>query len=249
VADPEPSRAGDRPETDGTVALAEGEAEAADRPARPPSVPGPGRFGRFGQLPGLLRDPRVAWAVALVALVSALVLGLQARSLQGLEDRRAAVREAAEIVAARLTTFEGASIDEWVAQVQQLATSEYAGQLVERFDQALRESLRANDVRSTGEILDSYIQRLDGDDALAFILVRQTSTNAQRPQPIEDELRMEVTLRDVGGEWLAADVAVLGPSFLAGGDAGGTPAPTEAPSTGPPPAGPTLPAPTTPPSG
>lgn len=197
----------------------------------------------------VLRDPRLAWGVALLALVSAVVFGLQARSLSAREERRDTAREAAHTVAARLTTFEGATIDQWVAEVQALSTPEYAGKLVERFDQNLRESLRANDVRSTGEILDTYIQRLQGDEALAFVLVRQTSTNAQRPEPIQDELRMEVSLQDVDGEWLAADVAVLGPSFLAGGGAGANPAPTDVPSAGPPPAGPTPPAPVTPSSG
>lgn len=234
MTDHERSEAADQPEPDGgAIALAE--SPMAEHPSESPTPP------RLGGLGAVLRDPRLAWAVALLALVSAVVLGLGARSLRAMEDRRTSAREAAADVAIRLTTFEGATIDQWVADVQQLSTPEYAGQLVERFDQNLRESLRANDVRSTGEILDTYIQRLQGEEALAFILIRQTSTNAQRPEPIEDELRMEVTLQDVDGEWLAADVAVLGPSFLAGGEAGDVPSPSEAPSAGPAPAGPTAP--------
>lgn len=161
---------------------------------------------------GLLRNARVAWAVAILALLAAAVSGAQWQSLAAEARARQEAREAAEIMAAQVTTFEGATIDEFVQQVRELATGEYADQVTELFNAEFREALRENEVRSVGEVTRSFVQALDGDEAEAFVLVRQTSVNAVMEEPVEDELRMELTLAREDGRWLVADVAVLGPS-------------------------------------
>lgn len=159
----------------------------------------------------LLGDARVAWAVALLAVLAAVVLGVQWQSLRAEAAAREEARETAEVIAARVTTFEGATIDEFVEQVQAMATGEYASQVTELFDQEFRDALREGEVKSVGEVSRSFVQDLDDDEAEVFLLIRQTSVNAALDEPIEDELRMELTLRQVDGQWLAADIAVLGP--------------------------------------
>jgi Mce-associated membrane protein len=166
----------------------------------------PGRRGR-----GLLADARVAWAIAGLALLGFIITLVVALPVLSAERDRTEVRERAEIIAARVTTFEGATIEDWVAETRALATGEYAQQLTDVFDQELRAALRENEVQSVGEIQRSFVQSLEGDQAEVFVLARQTSVNAQREQPIEDELRIEVTLLRVDGEWLASDIVVLGP--------------------------------------
>lgn len=163
--------------------------------------------------PGLLRDVRVAWAVALLALLAAGFMALQWQSLRAEAIARDEAREAGEVIAARVTTFDGATIDEFVTKVRRRATGSYAEQVTELFDQDFRAALREGEVRSVGEVLRSFVQHLDGDDAELFVLVRQTSINAARDEPVEDELRMELTLQRVDDEWLAADIAVLGPGM------------------------------------
>lgn len=159
----------------------------------------------------LLRDPRLAWAVALLALLAATVFAVQWRSLAVEADAREQAREAAEVMAARITTFEGATIDAFVDQLRDVATGAYAEQVATLFNPEFRDALRENEVESVGEVERSFVQQLDGDDAEVFVLVRQTSVNAVTDVPVTDELRMELHLTRQGGRWLIADVAVLGP--------------------------------------
>lgn len=160
----------------------------------------------------LLRDPRVAWAVAVLAVLAAAVSAYQWQSLAGEAHARVQAREAAEVMAARITTFEGAEIDQFVERVKGLATGEYADQVSELFGPDFRTALRDGEVESVGEVVRSFVQELDGDEAEVFVIVRQTSINAVLDEPVTDELRMELRLARQDGRWLIADVAVLGPS-------------------------------------
>lgn len=160
---------------------------------------------------GLLRDARLAWGVAVLALLAAAFFGGQWRSLANEASAREGAREAAEVMAAQITTFEGAAIDEFVEQLRELSTGEYAAQVSELFSAEFREALRDNEVESVGEVMRSFVQDVDGDEAEVFVLVRQTSLNAVLQEPVEDELRMELTLERQDGRWRIADVVVLGP--------------------------------------
>lgn len=206
--DPPASNRAARREPGGGVETLEG--DAAAQPAEHDAAGHAGSARRGGRT-RLLADARIAWAVALIAVLAAAMLGVQWQSLRADAAAREDVREAAEIIVARATTFEGATIDGYVSEMRALATGEYAAQVTELFDQEFRDALREGEVESVGEVSRSFVQDLDDDEAEVFVLVRQTSTNAARDELIEDELRMEVTLRRVDGQWLAADVAVLGP--------------------------------------
>lgn len=120
--------------------------------------------------------------------------------------------ERAELIATQVTTFRGEEIDDWVSETQALAVDEYAEQVDGLFDADFRQTLRDNDVESTGTVESAYIQEMEGDDAVAFVVARQESMNTLRDDPVVDELRMEIELKLVGGEWLASNVEVLGPS-------------------------------------
>lgn len=159
----------------------------------------------------LLRDPRLAWAVAVLALLAAVASTIQWRSLAAEADAREDAREAAEVMAARITTFEGVAIDDFVDRLRDLATGDYADQVTTLFGPDFRQALRDHEVESVGEVVRSFVQALDGDDAEVFVLVRQTSVNAVVDEPVTDELRMELRLTRQEGRWLIADVAVLGP--------------------------------------
>lgn len=171
------------------------------------------RSGARGRrAPGVLRDARVAWAVAVLALAAAAVFAVQWRSLAAEADARVQAREAAEVMAAQITTFEGAEIDAFVEDLRELATGAYADQVSELFHPDFRDALRENEVESVGEVVRSFVQELDGDEAEVFVLVRQTSINAVLDEPVTDELRMELTLTREDRRWLISDVAVLGPA-------------------------------------
>jgi Mce-associated membrane protein len=162
----------------------------------------------------LVWQARIGLGVGILGLLLAAVFFLQVRDLRSAEAARAEVLEAGEITALRVTTFDGATIDEWVADTQSLATGDYADEVATLFDTEIRRGLAENQVQSVGEITSSFVQEVDGDEAVVFVVVRQTFTSLNQPQPISDELRMEVQLDLVDGVWRTSDVAVLGPSTV-----------------------------------
>lgn len=162
------------------------------------------------------------WALALIAVIAAATFATWWAPLHVEANEREAVRSTARELALRLTTFEGAQIEEWVAATQELSTGDYADEVTRLFDQEFRDALRDADAVSRGELIDLFVQDIDGDEALAFAVVRQTIANRHLADPVEDELRMEISLERVDDEWLVSNVAVM-PS------AGGGPQPAPAP--------------------
>ena len=160
----------------------------------------------------VLTSRALAWTVALLSLAAAVFAGMQWADLYAAERQRTEVREAARTVAGRLTTFEGTDIEDWYASALETATGDYGEQLREVFNQETRDQLRSIEAVSRGEIENLFVQEVRGDEARAFALVTQTYANTSTADPVEDHLRMDITLRRVEGEWLASEVAVLGPS-------------------------------------
>ena len=178
-----------------------------------------------------LRSAGLGWGVAILALALAAFAGIQWADLYSAERTREEVRTEARDLVLSLTTFEGATIEEWVADAQSRATGDYAEQLTTLFDQSLRDALREQEVVSRGEVDQLFVQNVDGDEASVFALVTQTIVNATTSDPVQDELRMDITMERVEGRWLASDVAVLGPAGLVGGAPEAPEAPTiDAPS-------------------
>ncbi|HWH33457.1 MAG TPA: hypothetical protein VNU01_12375 [Egibacteraceae bacterium] len=170
--------------------------------------------------PPLVRRLGFAWSVAAVTTVIALLFAVMWAPLYSQDRARDRVRAAAEQLVLHLTTFEGATIDDWVQETQRRATDEYAEEVNTLFDPELRAALRDAEAKSVGRLVNLFVQDVDGDDATVFAVVRQTITNARAPQPVEDELRMQISLVREGGTWKAARVEVLGPQ-----ESGQAPAP------------------------
>ena len=161
---------------------------------------------------GFLASPWLAWTIALIAIGAAVYAGMQWADLYAADKARAQVRSDASDLAAHLTTFEGENIEEWFAQAKDRATGEYAKQLTQVFDQANRDRLRDAGVVSRGEVKSLFVQEVNGKEASVFAVVKQTYVNNSTNDPVEDELRMDITLRQVGGRWRGSEVAVLGPA-------------------------------------
>ena len=188
-----------------------------------PEVKGLERRRDFGSY---LRSPWLPWVIAVLFLafgVFALLERSQAvqqredataelAQLREAEKDRAEVSAQANLVALRLTTFEGENIEEWYAQIRGTATGDFATQLAAVFDQQMRDSIREVGVVSRGEMQNLFVQDIDGDQAKAFAVVKMTYVNSQTRAPVEDHQRMDITLERVDGKWLASEVVVLGPN-------------------------------------
>jgi hypothetical protein len=169
----------------------------------------------------VLSRTRVAWAVALLATATAVLFASWWAPLQRAETTRKEVREAATRMVLQFTTFQGATIDQWVNDAKTVATGHYADQLTSLFDQDLRNALRERQVRSVGEILDLFVQDIDRTQAKVFAVVHQTIRNQDTPKPVEDELRIELEMRREQGRWLANNVSILVPGAGLAGSAAG----------------------------
>ncbi len=223
---------------DGTAAdLTPVDLTPADTPATEQPTPAPTRGAEVGDVVprsarSLLWQARIGLGVGLLGLALAVFFYLDTTDLRSAEATRADVLEAAEIMALRVTTFSGESIDDWVADTQSLATGDYADEVATLFDVEIRQGLADNQVQSVGQVTSSFVQEVDDDRAIVFAVLRQTFTSLNQPQPISDELRMEIGLQRVDGEWLTSEVAVLGPSTVSPVAADDTPGTTDVPSEG-----------------
>jgi len=181
-----------------------------------PTVPTAAPVALGGRPPGP-RGAKLAWSVAALTTLLAIAFAVAWAPLYSAAKDRERVRESAEQLVLHLTTFEGATIDEWVQDTQRRATDDYAEEVNTLFDPELRGALREAKAKSVGRLVNLFVQDVDGDDALVFAVVRQTITNAASPTPVEDELRMQIELRQVDGDWKAAKVEVLGQGSEQGG--------------------------------
>lgn len=215
----------DTREDPAAVAADPGASPAEDDAVRPPdglpeTVPRPVRT--------LIWQARLGMAVGILGIALALASMLYAQGLRSDAATRAAVLDAGEVIALRVTTYEGGAIDDWVTDTQSLSTGEYAREVASLFDPDIRAGLAEAEVESVGEVISSFVQDINGDAATVFAVLRQTYQSNVSPRPTSDELRMEIQLTRVDGEWLASDVAVLGPSALSTvEDTGTTPDSTE----------------------
>lgn len=202
----------DRPAVDDTTVSDAGATASDEQPA----VKGLHRRRGIGSF---LRSSWLPWIVAVLAIAIAVFSAIQASQarsevaqLRAAERVRAEVAREANTVALRLTTFEGEDIEQWYTDIRDTATGKFKDQLGQVFNQETRDTVREIGVVSVGEIQDLFVQDVDGDDARAFALVKQTYVNSSTPDPVEDHQRMDIHLKRVNGRWLASEVAVLGPN-------------------------------------
>ena len=169
-------------------------------------------FDRHRGIRGAFRSPVLPWVIAVVALALAAWFALQASELRGREALRAEALRAGELASLQLTTFTGAGIDQWVEKTKSLATADFAQDLNKQYDQQLREDLRELDVEAVGEVLNSFVQRVEGDEAMVFTVLRQTTRYPEFDQTVEDEVRFEISLQRDQGKWQVSDAQLLSPT-------------------------------------
>lgn len=152
---------------------------------------------------------RVLTVVAVLGVVGTLVFaGLwigERRSGQG----EAAMEARGEEFLLALTNFDAATVDEDFDRIVELGTGDFAAEADQFFGSDVRLALREVQASSRGEVRDLYVQSFAGDRGRLFAVVDQTIANNRFPQPQVDQLRVELVLQRVDGEWRIADVLVL----------------------------------------
>ena len=103
------------------------------------------------------------------------------------------------------------------------ATGEFADQAEQQFaDDDTRAALREVQASSRVEVRDLFVQSFDGDKGRVFAVVDQTIANNQFPNPRSDQVRLEIGMRKVDGDWKVSTLDVLEAPAAAAAIAGGT---------------------------
>ena len=192
----------------------EGEAEPA---GEAPSDDGAGR-GLFG------------FSLAQIVLIVAAVLGIAGTLVffflwRGEKDddaREGDVRDAAEEFLQALFEFDGATINEdWDHLISLTTGDARLGAEQEFGSPENRQEMAENRVASRWDPRDVFVQTIDGNNASVFAVGDQTIANDLQPQPVRDQLRIEITFLHEDGEWkvsridlLQAPASAAAPDFL-----------------------------------
>ncbi|BBB40352.1 membrane protein [Mycobacteroides abscessus subsp. bolletii] len=107
-----------------------------------------------------------------------------------------------------LTSIDSNDIDESFRKILNGAT----GDLKKDFTPAsvqLRQLLLDNKAASHGKVVNSAIQYKSTNKVVLLMMVDQSITNTQRPDPRVDKSRMKITMEKIDGRWLASKLEYL----------------------------------------
>lgn len=169
--------------------------------------------------------------LAIVGLAGTLIFGFKWNQERTADGAQASMETTASDFLVALFDFDGRTIDADFDNILDYATGEFADQAEAQFaDDDTRAALREVQASSRVEVRDLFVQSFDGDRGRVFAVVDQTIANNQFPNPRSDQVRLEVGLRKVDGEWKVATLDVLEAPAAAAAIAGGT-VPTGDPAT------------------
>lgn len=199
------------------------------RVRRPRRVEGPEHDG--GERSPLGGLTTVLAILAIVGLAGTLFFGFQWNQERTADNAEASIKTTASDFLVALFDFDGRTIDEDFDNILSYATGDFADQADAQFaDDDTRAALREVQASSRVEVRDLFVQSFHGDRGRVFAVVDQTIANNQFPEPRSDQVRLELGLRKVDGEWKIATVDVLEAPAAQAAVAGGT-VPTDDGST------------------
>ena len=177
---------------------------------KPADDEGPGLISRVR---GAIGDSPVHLAIAIVAvlgIIGTLVFFFLWRGEKNEDARRDDVHDTADEFLTALLEFDGSTINEDFDRILEFGTGEFLLEAEDFYaDPELRQALSENQVASRWEPKDIYVQSVEGDTARVFAVGDQTIANNQTPEPVRDEIRIELGMTHEDGEWKVFDLAVL----------------------------------------
>ncbi|MBL8775080.1 MAG: hypothetical protein JNK12_04075 [Acidimicrobiales bacterium] len=198
------------------------------RPSRRDAVGNPGPRGGDGDdvgasTPAFGAGTVVLAVLAIAGLAGTLFFGFQWNQERTADNAEASMETTASDFLVALFDFDGRTIDEDFDNILGYATGDFADQAEAQFaDDDTRAALREVQASSRVEVRDLFVQSFDGDRGRVFAVVDQTIANNQFPQPRSDQVRLEVGLRKVDGDWKIATLDVLEAPAAQAAVAGGT---------------------------
>lgn len=175
------------------------------------------------------------WLVAALAILVAGFSTVQWLGLQAEADAREEVQRAAAEFMATLTNWDATDgLEATRDELRAVGTGPFLDEVDELFGGSLGADLEAADAVSDGEVQDVFVQRIEGDEAVAFGVVLQrleTNLAADADRTLRSA---RITLQRVDGVWLVSNVQLLMDDGAAPPDAvaDGAPGTSEQPTTG-----------------
>ncbi|WP_153407168.1 Mce protein [Nocardia macrotermitis] len=111
----------------------------------------------------------------------------------------------AQTYAVTLTSIDSQHIDDDYTHVLDGATGDFKNMYSQSSAQ-LKKMLIDNKARSVGKVVDASVRSASTDQVVVMLFVDQEITNTVSPDPRIDRSRIIMTMRSVGGRWLASKV-------------------------------------------
>jgi Mce-associated membrane protein len=150
----------------------------------------------------------VAVAILAAALGSSGFFGWSLWQQRQLDIAGQQAQQAAIAYAHTLTSINSNNVDENFKQVLDGATGEFKD-MYTRSSVQLRQLLIDNKATARSTVVDSAIQSKSRNQAVVLLMIDQTVTNTDHPDPRVDRSRMKVTMEKIDGRWLASKVELL----------------------------------------
>lgn len=196
----------DDPLDEATTAGEPPSAEAPPSAGEPPTPEG----GTEAHTPGPRRGLVLGLAiVAILGLLGSIGFGVAWWRADAAGHRSQEARNTTRDFLLALTNFDAATVDADFARIQSYATGDFANQAQQFFGSQVRQALKEVQASSRGEVRSLYVESQSGNRASVFGVVDQTIINRKFTAPEADELRIDVTLVQVGGHWRVSEVNVL----------------------------------------
>lgn len=162
--------------------------------------------------------------LVLAGFTGTLAFGLAWNSARGHDEGVSQAKATARNFLTALTNFDGKTIDADFDRIISYGTGAFAGQADQFYaDKDTRNALRVRQASSRGEIKDLFVQSSVNGRVRVYGVIDETIANNTSPTPRADELRIEIGLVKVKGNWRVYDVRVL---QAPAGDSGTPTAPT-----------------------
>lgn len=160
---------------------------------------------RIAMVPGWLLAGVAVLTIALVVTVA--VLWVREPSAGDVEGDARAAQAAAERAVVPILSYDAAHLDESKAAAQQYLTGSLRKDYDQIFDGLIEKNAPSTKTVVQATLVRSSIVRADQGRAQVFLLVNQTRTNKKYTEPEVYKNWVTLTMDQVDGQWLVADMA------------------------------------------